>query len=113
MHKNSPFVLPEADLAAFCQRWQIVELALFGSALREDFGPNSDIDLLATFAPSAKWSLFDHMGMELELVDLFEREVDLIDRRALEQSDHSRRRAENLNTAQVIFSAPKVDHAIR
>ncbi|MCC6453929.1 MAG: nucleotidyltransferase family protein [Caldilineaceae bacterium] len=111
--------MSKADLVLFCQRWQITELALFGSALRPDFGPDSDIDLLVTFAPGAKWSLFDHMSMELELVDLFQREVDLIDRRALEQGAPSRRRAEILNSAQVIFfapeidSAPEIDHAVR
>jgi uncharacterized protein len=113
MHPTPRLLISEADLAAFCQRWQITEVALFGSALRPDFGSDSDIDLLVTFAPSAKWSLLDHMSMELELVDLFKREVDLIDRSALEQSAHSRRRAEILNSAQVIFSAPEIDHAVR
>jgi uncharacterized protein len=109
MHQTLPLTLADADLAEFCQRWQVIELAIFGSALRADFGPDSDIDLLATFSASATWSLLDHMRMELELVELFQREVDLIDRRTLEQSDRPRRQAEILNSAHVIFSAPEVD----
>jgi predicted nucleotidyltransferase len=104
-----PFQVADADLAAFCQRWQITEVAVFGSALRADFGPQSDIDLLATFAPHAAWSLLDHMRMELELVDLLGREVDLIDRRTVEQSASPQRRAEILQTAQVIWSASEID----
>jgi predicted nucleotidyltransferase len=108
-HPTFPVPVAPADLAAFCRRWQIVELAVFGSALRTDFGPQSDIDLLATFAPTATWGLLDHMRMELELVELFGREVDLLDRHTVEQNQASRRRSEILNTAQVIFSAPEVD----
>jgi predicted nucleotidyltransferase len=104
MHQTLPLPVMQADLAAFCQRWQIVELAVFGSALRTDFGPESDVDLLATFAPTATWSLLDHMRMELELVELFQREVDLLDRHTVEQSPNSRRRSEILNTAQVILA---------
>ncbi len=109
MPQTLPFPIAEADLAAFCQRWQITELAVFGSALRADFGPQSDIDLLATFAPETAWSLLDHMRMELELVDLLARDVDLIDRRTVEQSASPQRRAEILQTAQVILSAPEID----
>ena len=113
MQPALPLQVVESELAAFCQRWQITELALFGSALRTDFGPESDIDLLVTFAPSAEWSLLDHMGMELELVELLHREVDLIDRNTLERGNPTQRQAEILKTAQVIFSAPEIDHAVR
>lgn len=112
MAQTLPFPVPEADLAAFCQRWQITELAVFGSALRVDFGPQSDIDLLATFAPQAAWSLLDHMCMELELVDLLGREVDLIDRRTVEESASPQRRSEILQTAQVLLSAPEIDRVV-
>jgi hypothetical protein len=61
----------QGRLSEFCHRWKIVALALFGSATRDDFGPESDIDLLATFAPDAEWSLLDHMQMEMELAVLF------------------------------------------
>jgi uncharacterized protein len=59
--------LPQKEISDFCQRWQISEFALFGSVLRDDFGPDSDLDVLVTFAPEADWSLFDHLRMEEEL----------------------------------------------
>jgi predicted nucleotidyltransferase len=97
------------EIADFCQRWKVVELALFGSALRADFNPASDIDLLVSFAPGADWSLLDHMQMQQELRALFGREVDLISRRALERSPNWLRRREILGTAQVIFPGELVD----
>lgn len=51
----------------FCRRWKVAELAVFGSSLREDFGPESDVDLLVTFVPDAAPSLFDLVRMEDEL----------------------------------------------
>ncbi len=58
----------------FCQKWQIRELSLFGSVLRDDFRPDSDIDVLVTFAPDAPWSLLDLVNMEYELADLTNQE---------------------------------------
>jgi predicted nucleotidyltransferase len=49
-------LVPRTALALFCRRWRITELALFGSVLRPDFRPDSDLDLLVTFAPDAAWS---------------------------------------------------------
>jgi hypothetical protein len=51
------------EIEAFCQRWQITELAFFGSVLRDDFRPDSDVDVLMTFAPGVEWSLFDHIAI--------------------------------------------------
>jgi uncharacterized protein len=98
------FVVDKNKIAEFCRRWKIQELALFGSALRDDFRPDSDIDLLVTFTADADWGLFDHVKMEQELQSLLNRDVDLITRRAVEQSDNWLRRNEILKTAQVIFS---------
>lgn len=95
--------LSRADLSEFCRRWKIVELALFGSALREDFGPGSDFDFLATFAPDAEWSLFDHVQMEQELKSLLNRDVDLVSRRAVEHSANWIRRKNILESAKVIY----------
>lgn len=86
----------------FCRRWKISELAVFGSILRDDFSLESDIDLLVTFASDAEWSLLDHIRMEEELASLFGREVDLVNRRAVEQSENWIRRREILSTAQAI-----------
>jgi uncharacterized protein len=95
-------------LAAFCKRWKVVEFALFGSALREDFSAESDIDALVSFAPQSDWSLFDHVRMQQELKELFGREVDLITRRSLEQSHNVLLRSEILSSAKVLYSEGKV-----
>lgn len=93
--------LPQDKIAEFCRRWKITELALFGSVLRNDFGPESDIDILVTFAPDAEWSLFDHVQMEEELEVILGREVDVISRRAVESSPNWIRRQAILETAEV------------
>ncbi len=97
--------LPLEALADFCRRWKITELSVFGSALRDDFGADSDIDFLAMFSPEADWSLLDHAQMEIELIDLLGREVDLLTRRAVEQSCNPMRRREILSTARTIYAA--------
>jgi hypothetical protein len=89
----------------FCQRWCIRELAVFGSALGDDFGPDSDVDLLVTFAPEADWSLLDHVRMQLEMSALLGRPVDLVSRRAIERSPNAIRRAEILTTARTVYAA--------
>lgn len=97
-------LITEEQLDQFCRRWAIAELSLFGSALREDFGPESDLDILVTFLPEARWSLLDHVQMEIELAELLGREVDLITRRAVERSGNPLRRREILETAQVVYT---------
>lgn len=82
-----------------------MELAVFGSALREDFAPDSDVDLLATFAPDAQWSVLDHVSMEEELAALFGRKVDLVNRRAVERSPNPVRRQAILESAQPYYVA--------
>jgi predicted nucleotidyltransferase len=83
----------------------ITRLELFGSILREDFRPDSDIDFLVTFAPNADWSLFDHLRMEEELHLLLGRKVDLVSRRAIEKSENWIRQHEILGTAVVFYAA--------
>lgn len=97
-------LVPPKKIAAFCKRWNVVEFALFGSAVREDFSTKSDIDVLVSFAPHSEWGLFDHIQMRQELKELFGRDVDLITRRALEQSRNTLLRSEILNTAKVLYS---------
>ena len=95
----------DEQVAAFCQQWQIVELALFGSVLRDDFGPESDVDVLVTFAPSARWSLLDLVRMEEELTALLGRTVDLVERAAVEQSENYIRRRHILQSLEPVYVA--------
>ena len=99
------FNLPEKQIAGFCRRWHISEFALFGSVLRDDFRPDSDLDVLVTFAPETSWSLLDHLRMEQELTALFNRKIDLFSKRAVEQNHNWIRRQEILNTAEVVYGA--------
>jgi len=86
-------------------------LALFGSALRDDFGADSDLDFLVTFAAGADWGLIEHVQMEQELKELLQRDVDLVSRRALERSQNWLRRQEILSTAQTLFCEQETVHA--
>jgi predicted nucleotidyltransferase len=106
IHEAVPF--PRHELEAFCQRWKIHELALFGSVLRGDFDANSDIDLLVSFSEDAKWSLFDHVQMEIDLSRLFNRDVDLVSKRAVEKSSNWIRRREILESAETVCSLAEV-----
>jgi uncharacterized protein len=91
-------------IADFCRRWKIVELSLFGSVLREDFRPESDVDVLVTFADGAHWSLLDHVAIEGELSRLMGRDVDLVSRRAVERSKNWVRKEAILSGAEPIYA---------
>ncbi|MEK7993243.1 MAG: nucleotidyltransferase domain-containing protein, partial [Planctomycetota bacterium] len=89
----------------FCRRWNVIEFAFFGSVLRKDFGPESDVDALVTFAPDAHWTLFDVVPMQDELQELLGRPVDLVERKAIERSENYIRRRhifQNLETVYVV-----------
>jgi predicted nucleotidyltransferase len=90
------------QIETFCRRWSIRELSLFGSALRDDFRPDSDVDLLVVFEPGERWDLWDITTMENELQQMFGRRVDLVEKRALKNAF---RRYEILTTRQVLFAA--------
>jgi len=96
--------LPMEKMAAFCQKWQLTELALFGSVLRDDFRPDSDIDVMVQFHPDAhpRFSTLDQMEAELKII--FDRDVDLITRQGIESSRNYLRRQEILSSAQVIYA---------
>ncbi len=97
--------VPRDKVADFCRRWKIAELDLFGSALRDDFGPESDIDVLVSFAEDARWSLLDIVSMQEELKQLLGREVDLVERRAVEASENYIRRKHILSSAEPVYVA--------
>lgn len=89
-------------LAAFCRKWRILEFSLFGSVLRGDFHSDSDIDVLVSFESDAPWSLLDIVTMKEELKDIFGREVDLVEKKALRNPF---RRRSILDSYEVIYAA--------
>lgn len=93
------------EIAAFCRRWKIAELALFGSVLRDDFRPDSDVDVLVQFLPEAEHSLFDMVRMQEELKRILGREVDLVSRRGIESSRNYLRKRAILNFTEVVYGS--------
>jgi hypothetical protein len=100
--KNKNLKIPKEKLTDFCKRWKIIEFALFGSGLRDDFSRGSDIDVLVTFDKNAHWTLFDMVDMKEELREIFGRDVDLVSRRGIESSQNYLRREAILSSAKVI-----------
>ncbi len=72
--------VPMTKIEEFCRKWKIKEFSLFGSVLREDFGPKSDIDVMVSFDDRAMWDLFDLVDMIDELKAIFGRDVDLVEK---------------------------------
>jgi len=96
--------LPRTKLATFCKRWNVSEFALFGSVLRADFGPRSDVDVLVSFTPKTRVTLFEMAQMQTELQSIFKRDVDLVSRRGVERSRNYLRRKRILDSAHVIHN---------
>ncbi|NJN87915.1 MAG: nucleotidyltransferase family protein [Leptolyngbyaceae cyanobacterium SL_7_1] len=96
---------PHQVLTAFCQQWKIREMSFFGSVLREDFGSDSDIDIMVSFEEDAPWGLLELVQMQRELEALLGREVDLMTKKSIEQSHNWIRQQEILGTAQVVYVA--------
>jgi predicted nucleotidyltransferase len=105
MTTGARIALPMEAIAEFCRRWQITELSLFGSVLRDDFRPDSDVDVLVTFALNAPWTLLDHVEMERELAEIIRRRIDLVSRNAVEQSKNWIRRREILGNSRALYVA--------
>lgn len=97
--------IPNAKVAEFCRRWKVDQMALFGSVLRDDFRPDSDVDVLVTFAESAQHTLFDLVRMQDELKGIFGHDVDLISRRGIEASRNHLRRQAILESAEVVYGS--------
>ena len=100
-----PISIPQEALAEFCKRHQVRNVALFGSVLRDGFGPASDVDVLVEFDPQARHDLWDLFYMKEELERLFGRTVDLVNREALEQSRNWIRRRAILESAEIVYAA--------
>jgi predicted nucleotidyltransferase len=93
--------IPHDTIADFCRRHQVRRLALFGSALRDDFSPDSDIDVLVEFAEDTRIGLFAMGAMQMELSALLGREVDLKTAGFL----HPRFRQQVIEKAETIYEA--------
>ncbi|MBW4555622.1 MAG: nucleotidyltransferase family protein [Trichormus sp. ATA11-4-KO1] len=89
--------LPMDQIREFCYKWQVTEFALFGSILRDDFRPESDIDVLLTFSATAKRGLSETLQMRDQLQAIFNRPVDLIVKTAIKRSENWLRRKNILN----------------
>ena len=94
--------VPKERISAFCLKWKVKEFALFGSVLRDDFGPHSDVDVLITLEPDAPWSLYDWVDMIDELRQIFGRDVDLVEKTAIQNPF---RRANILRSHKVLYAA--------
>jgi uncharacterized protein len=92
------------NIAAYCDRWRVQELSLFGSVLTDNFTSDSDIDVLVTFVPSAKWSLLDLVQAERELSGVLGKPVDLVERSVIEQSANWIRRRSILANTKTIYA---------
>ena len=98
------FTIPVEPLQSLCQHWQIIEIALFGSVLRDDFNADSDIDILVTFAENARITFFNLDEIERQFGILFNnRPVDVVTKNAIEHSRNPIRRQNILNNAQIIY----------
>jgi predicted nucleotidyltransferase/uncharacterized protein with HEPN domain len=90
-------------VAEFCRKWNVTELSLFGSVLRDDFGPDSDVDVLLAFAAEGGISLFDYSAMQDELEAIFGRTVDVVSRSSVERTDNPFRKNAILGSARAIY----------
>ena len=97
--------LPKEKIAAFCRRNHIRELALFGSALRSDFRPDSDVDMLVEFEPGQEPGLMELVAMENELSEILGRKADMVERQAVERSENYIRRRYVLQSVEKVYVA--------
>ncbi len=99
---NTTVQLDRDMLAEFCRKWRIRELSIFGSVLREDFNPKSDLDFLVSFEPGAPLDIDRLLDIKDELEARFGRPVDLVEKEAMR---NPWRKHEILKTRQVIYAA--------
>ena len=94
--------IPMEKIQAFCMKWNLSEFSLFGSVLRDDFGPESDVDVLIAFKPGFGMTIEIYMAMEDELKAMFGREIDLVEKHLVRNPF---RRHEILTTRRVLYAA--------
>jgi hypothetical protein len=99
------FEIDHVLLRAFCLRWRIREMAFFGSVIRDDFSTDSDVDVLVSFDPDARWSLLDLVRMEDDLETVLGRRAEISTRSSIEQSENWIQKRAILDSAEVIYAA--------
>lgn len=97
--------IPHDRLVDFCRKWKIIEMSLFGSVVRDDFGPESDVDVLVQFADDARVSSFDLVDLSDELTAVFGRPVDILTRRSVEACGNPWKVSAILDHAQQVYAA--------
>jgi len=105
MIMNQNIHVSEKAIREFCGKWDVQELGLFGSVLRDDFREDSDVDVLVRFSENSHWTLFDLSKMDEELEAIFGRKVDLVDKGSVEHSYNWIRRQSILSSAETIYAA--------
>ena len=90
-----------SEITAFCRKWKIRELALFGSVLNDDYRPDSDVDVLVTFEPNARIGFLALSAIARELSEIFHRKVDLVPKSSLKPLI----RDEVIAQAEVLYAA--------
>ncbi len=103
--KRRGIEIPDERLSEFCQRYQIVELALVGSILRDDFRSGSDVDFLVTYAPDKRWEPWGDLPEQEEMESLIGRKVDWLLRKSVEQGSNPLFRRAILSHAEIIYAA--------
>lgn len=98
---SSQIRIDKQQIAAFCEHWQVAELALFGSVLRDDFRGDSDVDVLVTWLPGARVSMLTIAEMAEDLEGILGRRVDLVPKDGLKR----RVKDEVLHSAQIVYAA--------
>ena len=99
---NRQVHIDQQRIAGFCRKWKAAELSVFGSALGPEFRSDSDIDILVSFLPQAKWSSFDLVDMQDELEAIFGRPVDMVEEDTLRNPF---RRQAILSTKETLYAA--------
>jgi predicted nucleotidyltransferase len=97
--------MPMPQIIDFCRRWKLTEFSLFGSVLRDDFTPDSDVDVLIDFPRDSGLTLFSWVQMTEELEQIFQRRVDLLGRRGVERGRNPYRKRHILDSARVVYAA--------
>lgn len=96
--------IDKEQIKTFCEKWKITEFSLFGSVLTDEFRPDSDVDVLVTFAEGAKWKMSHWLDMHDELEAIFHRKVDLLTRPDVEMMDNYLRRKSILSGASRFYA---------